>query len=365
MSRPYNFGAGPAMLPDELLLEAQSELLDWQGSGMSIMEIGHRTKEYAQLMKDCEDLLRTLLTIPDNYRILFLGSPARQHFSMVPMNLLAKDRKGAYIVSGLWSAMALDEGSRLRDTYCIASSEHSGFRDLPDMTGLSFEENTDYLYYTPNETVNGVRCPKPAHGNIPLVADMTSCLLTETINVNDYGLIFAGAQKNIANSGLSLVIVRDDVIARLPEQTLPKTLDYRIQVSNNSLYATPPTFNCYLAYKMFQWIQRQGGVKALETINQEKASRLYSFIDASTFYSAPVAPKARSLVNVCFSLKDSSLDSLFLEQARARGLLALQGHREVGGMRASMYNSMPIEGVDSLIAFMDDFARQQTVSRSR
>jgi len=358
MNRGYNFGAGPAMLPEALLREVQSELLNWQGNGMSVMEIGHRTKEYTQLMQQSEALLRALLNIPDNYRVLFLGAPARQQFSMIAMNLLDQHKKGAYLVTGIWSALALVEAARLKQAYCIASSENKAFHSTPPVSDWRFQPDTAYLYYTPNETVNGVRCTTPpVHNDLPLVADMTSCLLTEAINVQDYGLIFAGAQKNIANAGLTLVIVRDDLLANLPEQTLPKTLDYRIQVAHNSLYCTPPTFNCYVAYKMFQWIERQGGVAAMEQINREKAARLYDFIDNSSLYSAPVAADVRSIVNVCFSLKNPALDAIFIEQAKNKGLFALQGHREVGGMRASLYNSMPTEGVNSLIEFMGDFAR--------
>lgn len=362
MNRGYNFGAGPAMLPGELLLEVQSELLNWQGLGMSVMEVGHRTKEFTLLMKQAEFLLRSLLTIPDNYRVLFLGSAARQQFSMLPMNLLDNTKKGAYLVTGLWSAMALEEATRLKRAYCIASSANNDWHKVPSVEEYVYQADTAYLYYTPNETVNGVRCATaPICGDIPLIADMTSCLLTETINVSDYGLIFAGAQKNIANAGLTLVIIRDDLLASLPEQTLPKMLDYNTHVIHNSLYATPPVFNCYVAHKMFQWIERQGGVGALAQVNREKASRLYGFIDSTPAYESHVAVDSRSIVNVCFSLADESLEERFLAEAKDRGLLALQGHREVGGLRASLYNSMPIEGVNSLIEFMDDFSNRYPV----
>lgn len=361
MNRGYNFGAGPAMLPDELLYEVQNELLNWQGTGMSVMEIGHRTPEFMGLMKQAGLMLRRLLNVPDNYHILFLGSAARTQFSMIPMNLLNAGKKGGYLVSGIWSAMALEEAGRLKNAYCIASSAADSFHAIPSASTWQIEPDTAYIYYTPNETVNGVRfAPFPGRDQIPVIADMTSCLLTEPVNVSDYALIFAGAQKNIANSGLTLVIIRDDLLASIHDEHLPLMMDYRTHVTHQSLYATPPGLNCYIALKMFQWIERQGGVDALAMVNREKASRLYQCIDASSFYECKVVPESRSLVNICFTLVDSSLEDLFLEEAKVQGLLSLKGHREVGGLRASLYNSMPLEGVNRLITFMEDFARRHS-----
>jgi len=362
MSRGFNFGAGPAMLPEEILCEAQNELLNWHGLGLSILEIGHRTSEFTELMTQAETSLRKLLTIPDNYQVLFLGGAARTQFASIPLNFLTKHNQAGYLITGLWSSMAYAEAKRLKNAYCIASSEGSGFTQVPDSSIWKLQDNTAYLYYTPNETVNGVRVAKPPHyDNLPLIADMTSCLLTEPININNYGLIFAGAQKNIANAGLTIVIIRDELLNTIQDSRLPTMMDYRVQTSNHSLYATPPTFNCYLALKMFHWIERQGGVDSLYRINCEKAARLYKYIDLSTAYLAKVEPEARSLVNVCFTLLKPELEPLFLEQATQNGLLALQGHRTAGGLRASIYNSMPMEGVERLINFMDDFARKHAI----
>jgi phosphoserine aminotransferase len=359
MNRGYNFGAGPAMLPEELLYDIQSELLNWQGLGMSVMEVGHRTQEFTELMSQAEAALRNLLSIPSTYQVLFLGSAARLQFSMLPLNLLNSKAQGGYLITGLWSSLAYQEACHVKQAYCIASSEACRYQSVPPSSEWQFKDNTAYLYYTPNETVNGVRCVfPPRHHNIPLIADMTSCLLTETINVKDYGFIFAGAQKNIANAGLTIAIVRDDLLDSIKAPNLPTMLDYRTHASNKSLYATPPTFNCYVALKMFQWIERQGGVAVLAARNQEKATKLYQFIDLSPAYHCPIAPDSRSLVNICFNLRDSSLIDLFLEKAKQRGLFALKGHREVGGLRASLYNSMPMEGVNRLIEFMSDFAKE-------
>lgn len=359
MNRGYNFGAGPAMLPEELLLEVQTELLNWQDSGMSVMEIGHRTKEFVHLMEQAEQQLRDLLTIPDNYHVLFLGGPARLQFSMIPMNFLAKEHAAGYLISGLWSSMALEEASRLKQAYCVASSEKTGFTSIPDIHDYQLKNETSYVYYTPNETVNGVRFSKPpTMGDTPLIADMTSCLLSEPVSIADYGLIFAGAQKNIANAGLTVVIVRDELIQTINNDSLPLLLDYRTHITHKSLYATPPTFNCYVALKMFEWVQRQGGVSSIYNENRAKAHKLYQVIDTSDFYHCKVAVADRSLMNVCFTLTRPEQEELFLSEAKDNGLLALRGHRTVGGLRASLYNSMPMEGVDRLIEFMIGFAKR-------
>lgn len=356
-SRPYNFGAGPATLPESILLEAQAELLSWQGCGMSIMETGHRTSEFQQLMDEAERDLRELLVIPDHYYVLFLGGAARTQFAMVPMNLLSNDQQAGYLISGIWSAQAYDEAHKLTSAYCIASSGNGAFTRTPDPLNWQLRDNTAYVYYTPNETVNGIRFSTiPRMGDIPLVADMTSCLLSEPIDVSRFGLIFAGAQKNIAPAGLTIVIIRADLLEMFGETPIPTMMDYRTHVTHKSLYATPPMFNCYLAGKMFKWIKAQGGVQALYQINQEKAAKLYHYIDASTFYHCPVEPDSRSIMNVCFSLEKPELEDAFLTKANLRGLYALKGHRLVGGLRASLYNAMPMAGVDALIVFMQEFA---------
>jgi phosphoserine aminotransferase len=359
MKRVYNFGAGPAMLPEPVLKQAQEELLNWQGTGMSVLEIGHRTDEFVELLKNAEQSLRELLSIPQNYRILFLGGAARTQFAMIPMNLLSAQQQGGYIVSGIWSQMALQEAQRLKKAYCVASTEAQNFIDIPEPTELQLRDDSAYVYYTPNETVNGVRFPYiPKLKNSPLIADMTSCLLSEPIDVRQYDLIFAGAQKNIANAGLTLVIIKEDLLERVANPIVPTMLDYKIQIEHGSLYATPPVFNCYMAAKMFDWIKGQGGVEALYTENCRKAAKLYQYIDSTDFYTTPVAPQARSIMNVCFALKNKQLDASFLQKATQRGLSALKGHRIVGGMRASLYNAMPMSGVDALIDFMDEFAKE-------
>ncbi len=357
-TRPYNFGAGPATLPESVLLEAQAELLNWQGSGMSVLEAGHRTPEFMTLMQDAVADLRELMAIPENYHVLFLGGAARTQFAMVPMNLVAPGQKAGYLVSGVWSSMAFDEGKKLKSAYCIASSRQTGFTRTPDPVEWQLLDNTACVYYTPNETINGVRfADTPDVGRLPLVADMTSCLLSEPVDIDKFGLIFAGAQKNIAPAGLTVVIIRDDLLKIKTDAPIPTMLDYRTHVAEHSLYATPPVFNCYMAAKMFKWIKAQGGVQTLYERNCEKAARLYQYIDSSSFYHCAIEPHSRSLMNVCFSLEKPGLEEDFLTQARLRGLYALKGHRLVGGMRASLYNAMPMAGVDALIAFMQEFAK--------
>lgn len=358
--RPYNFGAGPAALPESVLQEVQAELLDWQGLGISILEIGHRTVEFKQLLHDAQLDLRELLNIPDNYHVLFLSGAARAQFSMIPMNVVKHGQKAAYLISGVWSKMAYQEACRLTSAYCIASSEKDGlFQTTPQFDHNNIIDNTAYLYYTPNETINGVRFAQtPKINPLPLIADMTSCLLSEPITITDYGLIFAGAQKNIANAGMTIVIIKADLIDTLEQLMLPTMFDYKTHISHGSLYATPPVFNCYIAAKMFQWIKKQGGVDALYSINCDKAKKLYDYIDNSSFYTCFIEKNARSLMNICFSLPTQALEDSFLTQATLQGLYALKGHRLVGGIRASLYNAMPMAGVHRLIDFMQDFANE-------
>jgi len=358
-SRAYNFGAGPAMLPESILRDAQADLLNWQGQGMSVMEIGHRTDAYMALMQQAEADLRALINIPKHYHVLFLGGAARTQFAMIPMNLLAASQQGAYLVSGIWSKLAFAEACKVKQAYCVASSEAGGFVATPGLADITLREHTGYLYYTPNETVNGVQFAQtPRFGSVPLIADMTSCLLSEPIDVNEFGLIFAGAQKNISPAGLTIIIIRADLLDQQAEQGLPTMLDYRTHVEHQSLYATPPAFNCYLAAKMFGWIKEQGGVERFYQINCIKAAKLYDYIDQSSFYHCAVQTGSRSIMNVCFSLVKDALQPQFLTAASEAGLYALQGHRLVGGLRASLYNAMPMEGVDSLITCMHAFAKE-------
>lgn len=345
------------MLPESVLLEAQAELLDWQGLGVSVMEIGHRTPEFQALMASLEADFRALLSIPSDYHVLFLGGAARTQFSMVPMNLLHRGQCAGYLVSGAWSLLAYNEASRLSEAYCVASTESQGFVACPTFDERHLKANTAYLYYTPNETINGVRFGNtPWVPGIPLVADMTSSLLSEPLRVTDFGLIFAGTQKNIGIAGLTVVIIHSDLLTQATASALPIMMDYRTHVTHQSLYATPPTFSCYMASKMLQWIKKEGGVDALYETNCRKASRLYQYIDTSTFYHCAVVKEARSLVNVCFSLIKKELEPVFLALAKQRGLYALNGHRTVGGLRASLYNAMPMEGVEALVTFMHEFA---------
>lgn len=355
-TRPYNFGAGPATLPESILLEAQAELLSWQGSGVSILESGHRTPEFEQLMHDAEVDLRQLLAIPDNYHVLFLSGAARTQFAMVPMNLVRPGQQAAFLISGVWSGFAYEEASRLTQAYCLGTSIASEFTTIPEFHEKLIHKNTAYVHYTPNETINGVRFSQtPQTSSVPLVADMTSCLLSEPIRISDFGLIFAGAQKNIAPAGLTVVIIRADLLDSPSNPFLPTMLDYKTHVTYHSLYATPPMFNCYFAAKMFKWIKAAGGVEALYDINCAKAKKLYDYIDSSSFYTCSIDKDSRSLMNVCFSLPKKSMEADFLDRAATKGLYALKGHRLVGGLRASLYNAMPMAGVDALIAFMQEF----------
>lgn len=356
-ARPYNFGAGPATLPEVVLREAQDELLNWQDLGVSVLEMGHRTPPFLALMEETEALMRELLAIPKNYHVLFVGAPARLQFAMIPMNLLAHQQQAGYLISGVWSEMAFEECQWLKRAYCVANSTHQEKPGAPSPLSWEVQDHTTYIYYTPNETISGVRFPEvPQFGDLPLVADMTSCLLSEPIRIEDYGLMFAGAQKNLAPAGLTVVIVKEDLIDLNSKLPIPTLLNYNTYVKHHSLYATPPTFNCYMMLKMLKWVKAQGGVTRLYQLNLQKAQKLYDFIDAHPFYVCRVEKKSRSLMNVCFHLERSELESTFITESTAAGLLALKGHRFVGGLRASLYNAMPMAGVEALIEFMQAFA---------
>lgn len=358
-TQTYNFGAGPAMMPEPVMQAAHAEWFDWQNQGMSVVEIGHRTPAFMAMMADAEAYLRQLLVIPEQYHVLFLGGPARAQFAMVPLNFLRNHQRGGYLVSGVWSKMALQEAQRLKAAYCIASTENTGFTHAPSPMEWQIQDATSYVYYSSNETVNGVRfAAVPKFGqHLPLIADMTSSLLSEPLSISDYGLIFAGAQKNIAPAGMTVVIVRADLLEQQSEIPIPTMLDYRVQAQHHSLYATPPAFNCYMAYKMFQWLQEEGGVAVMQQRNIQKSTKMYDYIDASSFYRCPIEKTSRSIMNVCFSLPKPEWEVSFVEQAAQAGLYALKGHKLVGGIRASLYNAMPMAGVDALLNFMSDFAK--------
>lgn len=355
----YNFSAGPAVLPKEVLQQARDEMLDWHGSGMSVMEMSHRGKEFMGIAADAEKDLRELLGIPANYKVLFLQGGASQQFAMIPMNLLRGKASADYLNTGEWSKKAISEAKKFCKVNVVADSSDKNFSYAPEFSTWKCDPNAAYLHFTPNETIGGVEFDwLPTDGNVPLVADMSSNILSHPVDVSKFGLIYAGAQKNIGPAGLTIVIVRDDLIGQVVAGT-PTMLDYKTHADNDSMYNTPPTYAIYIAGLVFQMLKRNGGLAAMEKANVAKATLLYAAIDDSKgFYNCPVALANRSRMNVPFTLKDAKLDSDFLKQADARGLLQLKGHRSVGGMRASIYNAMPLAGVVELVSFMTDFAQK-------
>jgi len=359
MSRVFNFSAGPAILPAAVLQQAQSELLDWHQSGMSVMEMSHRGKEFMTIAAEAEADLRELLAIPANYKVLFLQGGASQQFAMVPLNIRPDKAAVDYINTGAWSKKAISEAKRYRDVRIAASSEADGFNSTPSQNALQLSADAGYVHYTPNETIGGVEFPYvPATGDVPLVADMSSTILSRPIDVSKFGVIYAGAQKNIGPAGLTIVIAREDLLEDSQSQT-PTMLQYATHVKEGSMYNTPPTYGWYLAGLVFKWLKELGGLGAMAEINQRKAQLLYDTIDTSDFYRNPVEPQSRSWMNVPFTLANPELDSVFLKEAGQLGLLSLKGHRSVGGMRASIYNAMPAAGVQTLVDFMHDFAKRQ------
>jgi len=357
MSRVFNFSAGPAILPEEVLKQAQEEMLDWQGSGMSVMEMSHRGKAYMSIAEKAEADLRELMSIPDNYKVLFLQGGASSQFSMVPINILRGNNRADYVLTGQWSKKAIAEAKRFCQVNVVSSSEDSNFTTVSEQSSWSTDPEAAYLHYTPNETIVGVEFPFLPETEVPLVADMSSSILSRPIDVSRYGVIYAGAQKNIGPAGITVVIVRDDLIAHAMPN-MPVMMDYQIHAENGSMYNTPPTFGWYLAGLVFQWLKDKGGLKAMAAINKRKADKLYAAIDNSAFYSNPVDVSCRSWMNVPFILANDELDKAFLDQAEQAGLTSLKGHRSVGGMRASIYNAMPEAGVDALIDFMADFEKR-------
>ena len=357
MSRIYNFSAGPAALPQEVLKQAQEELLDWRGSGMSVMEMSHRGKEFMSIAGQAEKDLRELMNIPDDYKVMFLQGGASSQFAMVPMNLLQGKISADYINTGSWSKKAIAEAKRFTEVN-IAGASPEGRLAVPAESDLRLDPAAAYLHYTPNETIQGVEFPYvPDAGDVPLVADFSSTILSRPVDVSRYGIIYAGAQKNIGPAGLTVVIMREDLIAE-PLSGTPAMFTYGTMADAGSMYNTPPTYSWYLAGLVFQWLKRNGGLEVMAVVNERKAETLYSTIDDSDFYANPVAPECRSWMNVPFTLADPELDARFLSEAKEAGLVTLKGHRSVGGMRASIYNAMPEEGVQSLIDFMGDFEKR-------
>jgi phosphoserine aminotransferase len=356
--RVFNFAAGPAMLPLPVLEQARAELADWQGSGMSVMEISHRSKAFVAVAAEAESDLRSLLSIPPNYKVLFLQGGATLQFSAIPMNLAPEGATVDYVNTGAWSKKALTDAARYATVHVAADAAASGYFAVPPESGWQRDPGAAYLHYTPNETIGGVEFPfVPETGGVPLVADMSSTILSRPIDVQRYGLIYAGAQKNIGPSGLTVVIVRDDLLGRARRST-PPVLDYQAVAAEGSMLNTPPTFGWYLAGLVFKWLKDQGGLTAMAARNRAKMQALYGYIDRSGFYSNPVAPDSRSWMNVPFRLPRPELEKTFAAEAAREGLTNLDGHRSVGGMRASIYNAMPLAGVEALVAFMREFARR-------
>jgi phosphoserine aminotransferase len=357
MTTIYNFSAGPAVLPKEVLLQAQSELVDWHGSGMSVMEMSHRGKEYMSIQADAEADLRELMGIPANYKVLFLQGGASAQFSNIPINLLRGKKTADYLNTGEWSKKAIAEAKKYCEVNVVASSEDKNFSYAPSQAAWKLNPNAAYVHYTSNETIGGVEIFwTPDTGKVPLVCDMSSHILSRPIDVSKYGLIYAGAQKNIGPAGLAIVIVREDLLG----EALPGTAamcDYKIQSDNDSMYNTPPTYAIYVSGLVFKLLKAKGGLAAMEKINIQKANMLYDYLDSTDFYRCPTAKENRSRMNIPFTLKNEALDEAFLKGAKDKGLLQLKGHRSVGGMRASIYNAMPVEGVRVLVEYMKEFEK--------
>lgn len=357
MTRVYNFSAGPAVLPEEVLRTAAAEMLDWHGSGMSVMEMSHRGPEFISIAEEATTLLRTLLDVPSNYHVLFMQGGALAENAIVPMNMLRGRRSIDFIDTGAWSQKSIEEARRYAQVRIAASSADDGYTSIPPRSSWQLDPEAAYVHICTNETIGGVQYhATPEVGDVPLVADMSSDILSRPIDVSRYGLIYGGAQKNIGPSGLTLVIVRDDLLGQALPCT-PTAFDYRVVADHGSMYNTPPTYAIYIAGLVFRWLQGRGGLAAMAETNRAKAALLYDLLDSTSFYRCPVARDCRSQMNVAFRLHDDALDSAFLAGAKARGLVQLKGHRSVGGMRASIYNAMPLEGVQALVEWMREFER--------
>ena len=358
MGRVYNFSAGPAVLPEEVLKQAADEMLDYRGTGMSVMEMSHRSKPFAGIIETAEQDLRDLMGVPDNYRVLFLQGGATQQFAAIPMNLM-RNKKADYIVSGSWSKKAWKEAKLYGDARCVASSEDGNFSYVPDVDAIEFDPDADYVYICQNETIYGTRYPKlPDTHGIPLVSDVSSMFLSEPMNVSDYGIIYGGVQKNIGPAGVVIVIVRDDLIREDVMPFTPTIMRYRTQADAGSLSNTPPAYGIYICGLVFKWLKEMGGLEVMAQRNCDKARLLYDFLDQSMLFTATARKENRSLMNVPFITGDADLDAKFIAEAKGAGLESIKGHRSVGGMRARIYNAMPKAGVEALVAFMDKFERE-------
>lgn len=355
MGRIYNFSAGPSMLPEAVLKRAAEEMLDCNGSGQSVMEMSHRSKDYEQIISSCESLLREILKIPDNYKVLFLQGGASSQFAMIPLNLM-KNKKIDLVLTGQWAKKACNEAKKYGEVNIVASSADKTFSYIPELDSAAFSKDADYFYICLNNTIYGTHFNKlPETGNIPLVADVSSCILSEPMDISKYGLLFAGAQKNMGPAGLTVVIVREDLIQGVDEK-VPTMFDYKIHAENGSMYNTPPTYAIYICKLVLEWIKNDiGGLEKMYEINQKKAAILYDFLDHSKLFQGTVEPGSRSLMNVPFITGNEELDKKFIQESVKKGFANLKGHRSVGGMRASIYNAMPVEGVQALVDFMKEF----------
>ena len=355
MSRIYNFSAGPAMLPEEVLKTAAEEMLDYHGCGMSVMEMSHRSKVYQGIIDEAEADLRKLIGIPDNYKVLFMQGGATLGFAMIPMNFMVSG-KADYINTGVWTKKAIKDAKLYGEVNVVASGEENGFKKIPDLKGVKFSKDADYVYMCDNNTIYGSKYKEyPETGDIPLICDMSSCFLSEPIDVKKFGLIYAGAQKNVGPAGVTIFIIREDLLARTPRQPLPAYLDYRLHVENGSMYNTPPTYGIYVCGLVFKWLLKNGGLAARKKANEEKAKVLYDYLDSSSFYKPFAAKDSRSLMNVTFRTPSDELDAEFLEGAKKYRFTNLKGHRLTGGLRASIYNAMPKEGVEALVKYLKEF----------
>jgi len=355
MSRIYNFSAGPAMLPEEVLKTAAAEMLDYHDSGMSVMEMSHRSKIYQSIIDEAEADLRKLIGIPENYKVLFMQGGATLGFAMIPMNFMVKG-KIDLINTGVWTKKALKDAKLYGEVNVVASGEENGFKKIPDVKSIKFNPDADYVYMCDNNTIYGTKFKEyPETGNVPLICDMSSCFLSEPIDVKKFAMIYAGAQKNVGPAGVTICIIRDDLLARTPRQPLPAYLDYRLHAENGSMYNTPPTYGIYICGLVFKWLLKEGGLAARKANNEKKAKILYDYLDSSKFFKPYVDKDSRSLMNVTFRTPSDELDAEFLEGAKKYRFTNLKGHRSTGGLRASLYNAMPIAGVEALVKYMKEF----------
>ena len=355
MSRVYNFSAGPSMLPEEVLKRAADEMLDYQGSGQSVMEMSHRSKVFESIIQGAEALVRELMGVPDNYKVLFLQGGASSQFAMVPLNLMSKHKKADFVLTGQWATKAYKEAARYGEAHVVASSKDKTFSYIPKLDPATFSKDADYFHICMNNTIYGTKYHTlPDTGNVPLVADISSCIMSEPIDVSRFALLYAGAQKNLGPAGLTLVIIREDLIGHAMDFT-PTMFNYQTHSDNGSMFNTPPCYAIYIAKLVMEWVKENGGLQAMKEHNEKKAAVLYDFLDQSRLFKGTVVKEDRSLMNVPFVTGDETLDAEFVKQATEAGFVNIKGHRTVGGMRASIYNAMPIEGVEKLVAFMQQF----------